>query len=203
MLYTMDIINTLFPVVSFFLLFAGKTTRHKNLIVIALWLSLIAIVLQYQTSGGEILGSYFNYYHTSIYTLTIIVLLICLIDVLFSFAKVAVNKSVKYLTAFIAAFSSISVILLLVNLWVNAQFIEDRLPGTPVLQVATFKKLDYCSYSYVFYKVSQHGKMSYLCPNYYGLLPAVGHLKLAPDYVIRQLPLPLQAKFQLNQSNKR
>lgn len=202
MLYTMDIINTLFPVVSCFLLFAGKMTRHKNLIVIALWLSLIAIVLQYQTSGGEILGSYFNYTHTLVYTVTIVVLLICLIDVLFSFAKETLTTSIRYLTGFIAAFSIISVLLLLGNLWINARFIEDRLQGTPVLQVATFKKLDYCSYSYVFYKVSQDGKMSYMCPNYYGLLPAVGHLKIAPDYVIRQLPLPLQVKFQLNQPNK-
>ena len=199
MTYAMDIILTVFPIISFFLLVAGKITRYKNLVIAALWLSLIAIIFHYQTSGGEILGSYFNYNHALIYSLNILVLLVCLIDVLTGFARGSQRNAVRYIIGFIIAGSIVSVLLLLANLWINARFIEDKQQGTPVLQVATFKKLDYCSYNYVFYKVGSDGKVSYLCPNYYGLLPATGTLDAAPDYLLRQLPPPLKTRFQIKE----
>lgn len=202
MTYTMDIILTVFPIVSCFLLLAGKITRYKNLVTVALWLSMIAIIFHYQTSGGEILGSYFNYTHALIYSLSILVLLLCLIDVLLGYAKGTERKAIRYMISFFIAASIISVLLLLANLWINARFIENKKPGTPVLQVATFKKLDYCNYNYVFYKVGNDGKVSYLCPNYYGLLPAVGSLEAAPDYLLRQLPPPLKTRFQPVQTDK-
>lgn len=197
MTYAMNIILTVFPIVSCFLLLAGKITRYKNLITAALWLSLIAIIFHYQTSGGEILGSYFNYNHALIYSLSILVLLFCLIEILIGFARESTRMGIRYTITFIISASIISVMLLLANLWINARFIENKKPGTPVLQVATFKKLDYCNYNYVFYKVSSDGKVSYLCPNYYGLLPAVGNLDAAPDYLLRQLPPPLKIKFEV------
>lgn len=195
--YTLDVIQALLPVAASLLLIAGKVTRHKNFIVIALWTSLMAIILHYQTSGGEILGSYFDYRHALFYSLNIIVLLICTIDVLLGFASESRHPLFRYLTGLAAAAALIGVTLLIANVWINAWFIENRMQGTPVLQVASFRKLPYCTYYYVFYRISENGKMSYMCPNYYGLIPSAGYLETPPDYVIRQLPRQLQAKFHL------
>ena len=195
MVYTMDMLLTVFPLVSCILFVASKLTRYRNLVVIALWLSLIAVILQYQASGGEILGSYFNYSRALIYSANLLIMLICLVDILLSYARLAKRNTLRYLITFLIAASIISILLLLGNLWINARFIETRKEGTPVLQVASFKKLEYCSYAYVFYKADMDGKISYMCPNYYGLLPSIGNLDSAPDYVTRQLPKPLKLKF--------
>ena len=37
-----------------------------------------------------------------------------------------------------------------------------------------------------------------MCPNHYGILPSVGPLRNAPNFVIKQLPPQLQTKFQEN-----
>ncbi|MDP1603222.1 MAG: type I secretion system protein LssZ [Legionella sp.] len=196
MVSAIDLIYILFPLISFIFLLIGIKSGQKNYVAIALWISLISLILHYQVSGGEILGSYFNYTHALIYSINSLILLISAIYLLILYAKTSEKTGIRYLSGLIAASSIIGVLILLGNLWINAHFIEDRLAGTPILQVATFKKLDYCSYHYVFYKIGQDGKMSYMCPNYYGLLPTTGKLPSAPDYVIRQLPPSLQLKFQ-------
>ncbi|MFC3907551.1 type I secretion system protein LssZ [Legionella dresdenensis] len=196
MMPNLDIIHAIFPFLGLVLLIAGLKTSHKNLIVISLWLSLIAILIHYRLSGGEILGSYFGYLHTLVYSINLLVLLIAIIYLLVHFAKEAGSGFIRYTTGLIAAISITSIVILLGNLWTNAYFIEHRYPGTPVLQVATFTQLDYCSYSHVFYKVDSYGKIGYLCPNHYGLLPSIGYLDTAPGYVIKQLPAVLQTKFQ-------
>lgn len=194
-MYIMDITHTLLPIIGFILLVVGINSSHKNYIIASLWLSVIALILHYQTSGGEILGTYFNYRHTLIYSINLFVLLIAIIYLLVGFGREKKKNSIRYFMSFLVGLSLIGICILLCNLWINAIFIEDRLPNTPVLQVLNFKKLDYCHYSYIFYKVDKNGKVSYMCPNYYGLIPSIGYLDVAPDYVIKQLPPQLKIKF--------
>lgn len=196
MYYISDYIHLVFPVFTLFLLIAGLRTQRKNYLLAALWLSLIAIVLHYQTAGGEILGSYFDYRQAAIYTINFIVLLVSFICLMMPLAADSSQKIFRLGTGFLSALLIAGVALLLINIWFNAYFLADRMPGTPLLQVATtVKKPDYCDYRYVFYKVSEKGRISYMCPNHYGLIPSHGYLQTAPDYVIKQLPQQLQEKF--------
>jgi hypothetical protein len=61
----MDLLSTILhiilPPLAAILLVIGLKKKEINFIIIALWLSLIALMIHYQTAGGEILGSYFNY----------------------------------------------------------------------------------------------------------------------------------------------
>lgn len=66
--------------------------------------------------------------------------------------------------------------VVMVNLWMNAFFIQSRIEGSPIMQVTLPEKPSYCSYKYVFYKISADGTVHYLCPDHYGLFPATGKL---------------------------
>lgn len=74
-------------------------------------------------------------------------------------------------------------------------FIENKMAGTPIIQVALINKPDYCSSKYVFYKVNLDSSIMYLCPNYYGLIPSVGSLAVGPDFIAAQLPLSIKIKY--------
>ncbi|KTC75227.1 type I secretion system LssZ [Legionella birminghamensis] len=195
MISLMNSIYFIFPLISLALLAYGFKSSHKNYISLALWLSLLAVLLEYQTAGGEILGSYFNYKHAAIYSLNLLVLMICIIYLLFYSFSQSKNSLYRYASGFTAAIAVTGAAILITNLWVNAFFIEHRLQNTPLLQVASFQQVEYCSYSYVFYKINPHGQVQYMCPNYYGLLPSVGNLKVPPAHVLKQLPPQLQTKF--------
>ncbi|MBA2656529.1 MAG: type I secretion system protein LssZ [Tatlockia sp.] len=190
--------DLLFPVLGALILFLGLKLKRKNFLIIALWLSLMALVLHYRDSGGEILGSYFNYYHASIYTLNLSVLIITIIYLLLTSIIGIRHKIYFYITGFFSAVLITSSAFLMINLWVNAFFIENRLTGTPILQVATFSKQPYCGYKYVFYKVGKDQNVWFMCPNYYGFVPAVAQLKNAPNLVVKQLPTQLQRLFNNN-----
>ena len=179
-------LHDLLPLLGAISLIIGIKMERVNYIIAALWLCLIALLLHYQTAGGEILGSYFDYQNAAIYSVNIVVLLA---TILYLFLKLPLFKGTlfRYLTGFISAGLVVGCLLLLINLWINAHFIENRRPGTPVLQIATFTPLDYCSYRYVFYKVGLDGKISYMCPDYYGVIPSVGHLDVLPDVVLNHL----------------
>jgi len=181
-----DTILTILPLISCLLLLAGKLSPYKNFLLAALWLSVLTLIFHYHNSGGEILGTYFQYTHAFIYSLNMIVLLFCLIDIFTSLSKTFAKPSLQKGMTALTACSSLGVILLLSNLWLNAWFIENKKSGTTILQVANFKKPVYCKYPYVFYKMGSNGKISYLCPNAYGLLPAIGSLHQAPEYVVKQ-----------------
>lgn len=195
MMFIVNLIHILFPLIGILLLIIGLSTRRKQLITLALWLSLIALLVHYRTSGGEILGVYFDYTHTLIYSINLIVLVICALYLLLAYARESSTSWIRYGSSLLAAFATVGAIILLINLWVNARFIENRLPGTPLLQVSTFGKLDYCNYNYIFYKVDNHGYLEYLCPNYYGLIPSTGRLENVPASIANQLPRQLQLKF--------
>ncbi|MBA2652552.1 MAG: type I secretion system protein LssZ [Tatlockia sp.] len=190
--------HLLFPLLGVLILFFGIKLQRKNYIIIALWLSLVSLILHYRDSGGEILGSYFNYYHASIYTLNLIVLITTIIYLLLTSIPDIRSKLFRYSAGFFSAILITSSMLLLTNLWVNAFFVEERLAGTPILQVATFTKQPYCSYKYVFYKVGADKNVWFMCPNHYGLLPKVAQLHTAPNFVVKQLPTQLQAIFKEN-----
>jgi len=183
-------IHYLFPLIAFLLLIIGI---HKNAIyyiISALWLSLIALIIHHQISGGEILGSYFNYANAAIYTINLVILFIALIRVIAHLTYD--NPALKYASAFIQAFVVICSLLVITNLWINAYFIENRMAGTPIMQVGLFEKADYCEYRYVFYKVNTDGAVMYLCPNHYGLIPSIGRLTVNPDFITTQLKAPVK-----------
>lgn len=195
MMFLVNLIHILFPLIGILLLIIGFSTKRKQLITLALWLSLIALLVHYRTSGGEILGVYFDYTHTLIYSINLIVLVICALYLLLSYASESNSSFIRYGSSLLAAIATVGAIILMINLWINAHFIENRLTNTPLLQVATPAKLDYCNYSYIFYKVDNHGYLEYLCPNYYGLIPSTGRLENVPASIVNQLPQQLQIKY--------
>jgi hypothetical protein len=188
-----SILHDLLPLLAAIALVMGIRMKRVNYILTALWVSLIALVLHYQTAGGEILGSYFGYKNSAIYSINIIVLIV---SILYLLGKVPFfqTKLPHLLTGFISAFLVIAAGLLLINLWVNAVFIENKHPDTPILQVATMTSLNYCNYRYVFYRIGKDGKIGYLCPNYYGIIPSVGHLDVTPDFILNHLTASIKAK---------
>ena len=181
-----SVLHNMLPLLSVILLVIGLKVERINYLIAAIWLSLIALTLHYQTAGGEILGSYFDYKNSAIYTLNLLILIVSLLC-LFMKLPLLQGKKSRYATAFFSAFLIIGSLILLTNLWINAFFIETKRPNTPIMQVASVKALDYCSYHYIFYKVGLDGKISYMCPDYYGIFPAIGHLDVSPDFVLNHL----------------
>lgn len=179
-------LNDFLPLIAAVLLVIGMKVGRINLVVAALWLSLIALLLHYQTAGGEILGNYFGYKNAAIYTLNLVVLVLSLIYLLFKL-PIFHSKLARYLTGLISACLVVGSLFLLINLWMNAAFIENRRPGTPIMQVISFEPLAYCSYRYVFYRVETDGKVGYLCPNHYGLVPSIGKLEVTPEFILNHL----------------
>lgn len=179
-------IHILLPFFGAVLLIMGVKNRQTNYLIASLWLSLIAILLHYQTAGGELLGSYFCYKNALLYSFNLIILIVSLVCLFFKVPFLH-QTLIRYLTGFISAGLVVVGIIFLVNLWVNAFFIENRSENSPIMQVATFKPLDYCQYKYIFYRVDKNGGISYLCPNYYMIIPSTGHLKVSPDFLIRHL----------------
>lgn len=194
----MDLLSTLLhiplPVIAAILLVVGMNKKEINFIITALWLSLIALIIHYQTAGGEILGSYFNYLNASIYSLNIIIL-IATVFCLFLQHQHLQGTRIRYFTGFISAFFVAGSVLLLINLWINAYFIENRSPNTPIIQVATFTPLSYCSYRYLFYKIGKDGTINYMCPNYYGMIPSLGTIDISPDFLLNHLAQQVKTKI--------
>lgn len=188
-----NLVHILLPILSLLLLILGVKNNHRNYVILSFWSSLIALIIQYELAGAEILGYYFNYLQASIYTLSLLTLAACIIYFVINFKNT--KKGLHLFGHFFAMIASMSILILLINLWMNAYFIENRMPGTPLLQVSVFTPLDYCTYRYVFYKINQTGDLKYMCPNHYGLVPSVGYLTKTPDFLIKQLPPNLGNQF--------
>lgn len=189
------IIQYFFPLIALILLIIGIQRKTIRYVISSLWLSLIAVLIHFQFSGNQIFGSYFDYLNSGIYSFTLLVLLVALIRVL---SHLSIDNIVfRYIFSFIDAIMVVGALLVIINLWINALFIENKKEGTPIMQVALFQKPDYCHYKYVFYKVISDGSVMYLCPNHYGLIASVGHLATSPDFVTNQLHL--MAKKQMIQ----
>ncbi|MGC1182889.1 type I secretion system protein LssZ [Legionella sp.] len=185
-MYTLaKVIQYFFPLIALMLLIIGIHRKIIYYVISSLWLSLIAIFIHFQSSGNQIFGSYFDYANAGIYSFTLLVLLVALIQVI---SHLTIDSLIfKYLNSFINAFIVVGIFLVITNLWLNAFFIENKKAGTPVMQVALLDKPDYCNYKYVFYKVTPEGSVMYLCPNYYGLIASIGQLSVNPDFITQQL----------------
>jgi hypothetical protein len=200
-MYTLaKLIQDLFPIIALILLIIGSKRNAIYYIISSLWLSLIAVLIHFQFSGNQIFGSYFNYFNAAVYSFNLLVLLIALIRVI---SHLSVNSSILKITcSFVNAFMVIGASLVITNLWINAFFIENKMKGTPVMQVALIHKPDYCANKYIFYKVASDSSVMYLCPNHYGLIPSVGHLATSPDFIATQLSLPVKKQMLWKQKNK-
>ena len=192
-----NLLHILLPLLGIILLLAGIMAVRINFIIAALWIGLTALLLDYQSAGGEILGTFFGYKNAAIYTVNFLVLLISFIYLFFRHPFLQKN-AIRYITGFVSACLVVGGIILLINLWMNACFIENRRPGTPVMQVATFLPVNYCTYRYVFYKVGSDGSINYLCPNYYGIVPSIGHLEVSPAFLLNYLTKQLNVEIKVD-----
>ncbi|VEB35852.1 Legionella secretion system protein Z [Legionella sainthelensi] len=188
------LIQNFFPLIALILLIIGIKKNGIYYMISALWLSLIAMLIHLQFSGNQIFGTYFNYYNAAIYSSNLLILLITLIYVI---SHLSSGSTLKSVYSFVNAFLVVIALLSIINLWVNAFFIENKMQGTPIIQVALMNKPDYCSSKYVFYKVNLDSSIMYLCPNYYGLIPSVGRLAVSPDFIAAQLPLSIKNQILL------
>lgn len=192
MYITAKLVQIFFPLIALILLIIGIKRNAIYYMISALWLSLIAMLIHLQFSGNRFFGTYFDYYNTAIYSFNLLILLIALIRII---SHLSTNSTLKYVYSFANAFLVVIALLSIVNLWINAFFIENKMEGTPVIQVALLNKPDYCNSSYVFYKVNLDSSIMYLCPNYYGLIPSVGHLATSPDFIAAQLPASIKKQM--------
>lgn len=197
-MYTLaGFIQFLFPIIALTLLGTGLHRKAIYYVISSLWISLIALLIHYQSTGGQLLGDSFNYINAVLYTLNLLILIISLLRVI---THLSIDHPLfAYISSFGKAILVMGSILVLTNVWINAYFIEHRMAGTPIMQVATFSKNDYCSYRYVFYKVDADGSVKYLCPNHYGLVPSTGTLSVSPDFIASQLSLPNKKQMLLPQ----
>ncbi len=197
----MSIIDYLFPLTAFYCLIQGINKKAINYVISSLWLSLIALILHYQKSGGTILGSYYHYNNAFIDSFNLIIFTTSIIYII-EYLR-AIYPRIKKEALLIQIVIALTSLLILFNLLTNAFFINNRLKGTPIIQVALMQKPSYCSYKYVFYKIKEDGSTDYLCPNYYGFIPKIGHLNVSPDFLVQQLSLPNKKQMLLlQQKNK-
>lgn len=200
-MYTLaTVIHCLFPLIAIALLIIGIKKKAIYYVISSLWLSLISLIIHFQASGGQILGSYFNYFNASIYTLNLLILFASLMCVISHLSHD--SNLFRYLSSLAKALILIGTLLVITNIWINAYFIENRMTGTPIMQVALFKKPEYCGYRYIFYRVDTDGSVDYLCPNHYGFIPSLGHLTLSPDFIANQLPTSTKKEMLMQQKNK-
>ena len=181
------IIQCFFPLIALMLLIIGIGKNAINYVISSLWLSLITVLIHLQFSGNQVFGSYFDYTNAAIYSFNLLILLVSLIRVIFHLC--ASTAIYKFSSSFISALLVVGAFLVITNLWINAFFIDDVKPGTPVMQVALFAKPDYCDYQYIFYKIASDDSVKYLCPNHYGLIASLGSVSKIPDAIAAQLHL--------------
>lgn len=185
----------LFPIAAFLLIAIGIKKQTFHFVASSLWLSLIALMIHFQSSGGQILGDYFNYLNALTYTLNLLLLVAAFLLII---SHLCVEHPVfKYMSGFTKSLVLISALLVLINLWINAFFIENRKSGSPIMQIALMNKLQYCSYRYIFYKIARDGTMYYLCPEHYGLLPSVGPVSLNLDALTSQFSVNMEEKISM------
>lgn len=176
----------LFPLVALILLIIGIKQKSIYYVISSLWLSLIAVIIHFESSGRQILGDYFNYANAAIYSLNLMILFISLTRIISHLSFT--NSIFKYVSSLLNSFIVIGCLLVITNIWINAYFLHDRMQGTPIMQVALSTKPKYCSYKYIYYKIANDGSVDYLCPDHYGLIASIGRLSISPDFIATQLP---------------
>lgn len=160
----------------------------------AFWLSLAQLLLLYYYSGQEILGSYFSYERAGLYALDMLILFVTLCLFQQKAKTKLLGRRLWRISQLGLASLAFGMAVLLGNLGVNAWFLHNRAPQSPVLQVANMQPLRYCDYGYVYYKLDTRQRVQYLCPNRFGLIASTGTLPELPDFFKTYLPLTYAQK---------
>ncbi|HBD7405440.1 TPA: type I secretion system protein LssZ, partial [Legionella pneumophila] len=106
------VIHCIFPLIALTLLIIGIKRNAIYYIISSLWISLISLVIHYQTSGGEILGTYFNYLNATIYTINLLVLCLSLVCVLWHLSND--NVAFKIVSSLFQSFIVIGALLVVI-----------------------------------------------------------------------------------------
>lgn len=188
MMSMLEYLDIAFSFLNLLCLVFGWVKNKMAMLMTALWLSLAQLILLYYYSGQEILGSYFSYQRAGLYALDMLIFFI----VLFLFHIKAKTRLLQRRLWRASQFGLVGlafgITMLLGNLGVNAWFLHNRAPQSPVLQVANMQSLRYCDYSYVYYKIDTNQHVQYLCPNGFGLIASTGTLSELPDFFKVYLP---------------
>jgi hypothetical protein len=187
------VLNDVLTILGAIVLLMGFRKNNLYYVLLSLWIALLAFFIDYKNAGGEILGSYFDYHHAFMYSINIIVILAALGFTLITLAKQGRNL-LRILSGFLGAALVTGGLILLINLWINANFVENRLPGTAIIQVISNSPPEYCHYQYVFYSLNTNNKVSYLCPNFYGLVPSTNTLETPPEFIAKHLAKKITKK---------
>lgn len=190
----LEYLDVLFSLVTLCCLIMGWARSKIALLMTSLWLSFAQLLLLYYYSGQEILGSYFSYERSGLYTLDLLVFFtaLCLFQ---RRAKTKLNRrGIWRISQLGLAGLACAITVLLINLGINAWFLHNRAPQSPVLQVANMQPLRYCEYGYVYYKLDKRQRVQYLCPNRFGLIASTGTLPELPDFFKGYLPLTYAQK---------
>jgi hypothetical protein len=179
-------IHYFLPFFSFILLVFGLMRNRLRFVLAALIVAIVSIIIQYQLAGDELFGTYFDYSHAALYSLNFIVVIVSLLFI----AKREKGFHKPYARYPVALFFSLIIIaslLITTNVWINAYFIQDKLPKTTIVTVGRFVKTEYCSNSYTLYKINRNKQVQYLCPNNYGLIAGIGQLDIIPEELMKQM----------------
>jgi len=183
------------PLLSFIFLVLAIKKININFSLTALWCSLIAVIVNYQLAGDEILGSFFNFYNASLYSINLILFVASIIYTLYLLKSHIQSKILSRLASLTAAVLVTAIAILFINLWLNAFFVEKRFINTPIMQVATQEKFSFCDYDYVFFKITPDAKVAYLCPNGHGLIASTGLVSPLPKFLLSQIPQSTKEKL--------
>lgn len=181
-------ITYILPLFSLILIIMAVKKTNLNFTLAALWCSLIALIVHYQLAGDEILGGYFNSYHATLYSITILLFLASSVYASYLIKPNLKNKLASNTLSLTAAVVVTGSVILLINLWVNASFVDHRFKNTPIVQVPTLNNPAYCQNTNVLLKVTPEAKVAYLCPNGYGLIASTGKLDSIPKVLLTSLP---------------
>lgn len=182
----LQVVHFILPLIAAVMLIYGIKKDNSLYTSAALWISLLTLAVHYEVSGGEILGSYFDYVNASIYSFNLFVFLFASIYILSSFD--IENIILRTLNAILKTAIVAGFVILFCNLWINAYFVEQKMDGTPVLEVALPKGNHLCQHRHIFYIVNQNGGLEFLCPNEFVFLPGLGKISIIPEHVLNQLP---------------
>lgn len=176
----------------------GLRHHKKEAMHIGLWFTIFAMVLLYNLADGEILGTFFNYENSILYSINLLVLVVILSYLFLTSNWIQKRQWFHYLAYFGILLIVAAGSVLLINVWMNARFIETKNNALPIIQVANYGNNPHCEYQYVFYKMNNQGTIEYLCPNHYFLIPKVGVVSSIPDYIKQQFNLLVQKRFEHN-----
>lgn len=185
-------IYLIFPLLALLSWIIGRMRKSMLFVSAGLWLALIALLIHYEYSGAEIHGGHFTYLNAAVYTFNILILILCSFSLLYS--RTPTGFFGKLFNSLAKTVILLGGLILLVTVWMNAWFIEQRMDGTPVMQIMTFDAPDYCEHEYAFYIITKKGELAYLCPLHYFFMPAIGTLDTVPASLKEHIPAPILEK---------